>query len=63
MKDKPKHYASLELFREPGSLLMVQAPLPHFDHTLPILITVPGQGTAVGAAAPLAPPGSKPNDT
>ncbi|MBA7615768.1 hypothetical protein ES703_23054 [subsurface metagenome] len=62
MKDKPKSYPSLELFREPDALLMIQAPLPHFDHTLPILLSIPGQGTARERAAPLAPPGQPPQE-
>ncbi len=62
MKDKPKPYPSLELFREPGALLMIQAPLPHFADTLPILLSIPGQGTASERAAPLAPREEPAND-
>ena len=62
MKDKPKSYPTLELFREPGALLMIQAPLPLFPDTLPILLSIPGQGTERERSAPLAPPGRSPND-
>ncbi|GAJ23860.1 unnamed protein product [marine sediment metagenome] len=54
----PEGELAVEVFREPNSRLFIQAPLPHFNNTLPILITVPGQGTARERAAPLAPPGT-----
>ena len=60
MKDKPKPYASIEVFREPGSLLMIQAPLPDFADTLPILLSVPGQGSGRQGPSPLAPSGQQP---
>jgi len=59
---KPTYSMSLLVFREPNTTLMIQAALPDFLHTLPILLSVPGQGTARERAAPLAPPGRKPND-
>ncbi len=62
MKDKPKPYASIEVFREPGSLLMIQAPLPDFADTLPILLSVPGQGSGRQGPSPLAPSGEPAND-
>lgn len=63
MKPNHKPYANLSVFREPNSRLFIQAPLPDFNHTLPILITVPGQGTERERSAPLAPPGRPANDT
>ncbi len=60
MKDKPKPYASIEVFREPGSLLVIQAPLPDFNHTLPILLSIPGQGSGRQGPSPLAPSGQPP---
>ncbi len=62
MKDKPKRYANLKLFAQPGDLLMIQAPLPDFLHTLPILLSVRGQGAARERAASLTPPGKPAND-
>lgn len=46
----------------PTDTLMIQAALPDFFDTLPILLSIPGRGTARERAVPLAPPGSKPND-
>lgn len=46
----------------PTDTLMIQAPLPDFFDTLPILLSIPGRGTERERSAPLAPPGSKPND-
>lgn len=62
MKPDRKPYASLKVFQEPNTTLMIQAPLPDFAHTLPILLSIPGQGTARERAAPLAPPGRPAND-
>jgi len=62
MKPDRKPYASLIVFQEPNTTLMIQAPLPHFFDTLPILITIPGQGTTRERVAPLAPPGEPAND-
>ncbi len=62
MKRDRKPYASLKVFQEPGTTLMIQAPLPHFLHTLPILLSIPGQGTTRERVAPLAPPGEPAND-
>lgn len=46
----------------PTDTLMIQAPLPDFFHTLPILLSIPGQGTTRERVAPLAPPGEPAND-
>ncbi len=62
MKPDRKRYASLAVFREPGTTLIIQAPLPHFADTLPILLSIPGQGTTRERVAPLAPSGRPPND-
>lgn len=62
MKPNPKPYASLKVFREPGTTLMIQAPLPGFADTLPILLSVRGQGAARERAASLTPPGKPAND-
>lgn len=63
MKRKHKPYTSLKVFQEPGTHLMIQAPLPDFDDTLPILLSIPGQGAARERAASLPPPGEEPNDS
>jgi len=63
MKPHRKPYPTLKLFAQPGDLLMIQAPLPDFADTLPILLSVRGQGTARERAAPLAPPREPANDT
>lgn len=55
MKPVKKPYASLSVFRLPGTTLMIQAPLPDFNHTLPILLSVPGQGSGRQGPPPLAP--------
>ncbi|MBA7633507.1 hypothetical protein ES703_41075 [subsurface metagenome] len=62
MKRKHKPYASLNVFREPGTTLVIQAPLPNFADTLAILLSVRGQGTTRERVAPLTPPGRPPND-
>ncbi len=62
MKRDRQKYPSLKLFAEPGDLLMIQAPLPDFADTLPILLSVRGQGTARERAAPSTPPGKPAND-
>ncbi|GAH20034.1 unnamed protein product [marine sediment metagenome] len=62
MKPDQKPYASLEVFREPNTTLIIQAPLPDFADTLPILLSIPGQGTTRERVAPLAPPGRPAND-
>jgi len=62
MKPDRKPYASLTVFQEPGTTLMIQAPLPDFADTLPILLSIPGQGTTRERVAPLAPPGRPPHD-
>ncbi len=62
MKPDPKPYASLKVFQEPGTTLMIQAPLPGFADTLPILLSVRGQGNTRERVAPLTPLGEPPND-
>jgi len=49
-------------YPKPGPGLMIQAPLPHCLDTLPILLTVSGQGTARERAVPLAPPEEPANE-
>jgi len=42
---------------------MIQAPLPNFLDTLPILLTIEGQGSGRQGPSPLAPPEEPANDT
>jgi len=49
-------HTSLKGFRQPGTKLWIQAPLPNFLHTLPILVTIEGQGSGRQGPPPLAPP-------
>jgi len=46
----------------PDSLLMIQAPLPNFLHTLPKLVTIEGHGSGRQGPSPLAPPEEPAND-
>lgn len=56
MKRKYKPDYFLKPWPRPGTLLMIQASLPFpFDNPAKLL-TLTGQGTASGRAAPLAPP-------
>lgn len=44
------------LLPQPVGTLFVQSPLPHFLHTLPILVTIEGQESVLAGCALLAPP-------
>ena len=56
MKTRPKHYRRLHLYPDANGELWLQAPLPDFLDTLPILITIEGQGSGRQGPSPLAPP-------
>jgi len=43
-------------FPRPGTTLWLQAPLPDCLDTLPILLTIEGQGSGRQGPSPLAPP-------
>jgi len=62
MKPKLHLYTSLLHFRKPGSLLMIQAPLPNFLDTLPKLVTIEGRGSGRQGPSPSAPPEEPAND-
>ena len=62
MKRDRKQYHYLKPWPLPGTLLMIQAPLPNFAHTLPILLSIEGQGSGRQGPSPLAPPEEPAND-
>ncbi len=62
MKRQPKLIRIVPVYIEPGTTLWLQAPLPHFLHTLPILLSIEGQGSGRQGPSPLAPPEGPAND-
>jgi len=56
MTKNTTRYPSLALFRPPGTTLLLQAPLPNFLDTLPILLNIEGQGSGRQGPSPSAPP-------
>jgi len=49
-------------YRQPHTRVWIQAPLPDFLHTLPILVTIEGQGSGRQGPSPLAPPEEPANE-
>jgi len=62
MKRDRKRYPYLKPWPLPGTILMIQAPLPDCLHTLPILVTIEGHGSGRQGPSPLAPPEEPTND-
>lgn len=62
MKD-PQPIEELHFYYQPPHTpLYIQAPLPRFLDTLPILLTIEGQGNGRQGPSPLAPPEEPAND-
>jgi len=61
---KPKVHSATHfwLLPQPVTKLWIQAPLPDCLDTLPILITIEGQGSGRQGPSPLAPPEEPAND-
>jgi len=60
---KPAAPQAWSRFKEhPTDTLMIQAPLPNFLDTLPILVTIEGHGSGRQGPPPLAPPEEPAND-
>ncbi len=62
MKRNRRPWIRTLLRRHQGSTLYIQAPLPSFLHTLPILLTIEGQGSGRQGPSPLTPPEEPAND-
>jgi len=56
MKDTRPRYRHWRPFQRPSATTWLQAPLPDFLHTLPILLSIEGQGSGRQGPSPLAPP-------
>lgn len=56
MKDPPAKGRPKCTYRTSTFTTWLQTPLPSFLHTLPILITIEGQGSGRQGPPPLAPP-------
>jgi len=62
MKRDRKRYPYLKPWPLPGTILMIQPPLPTFLHTPAILLTIQGQGSGRQGPSPLAPPEEPANE-
>jgi len=62
MKPKPKKYPYLPPWPTPGTILMIQAPLPNCLDTLPLLVIIEGRGSGRQGPSPSAPPEEPAND-
>jgi len=62
MTNHPQPYVTLAAALAAARTLWIQAPLPHCLHTLPILVTIEGQGSGRQGPSPLAPPEEPAND-
>jgi len=56
MTKHPRPYVTLSNAYKASTTLWIQAPLPTFARTLPILLSIEGQGSGWQGPPPLAPP-------
>jgi len=62
MKHKRHSATHYWLLPQPVTKLSIQVPLPHCLDTLPILLSIEGQGSGRQGPSPLAPPEQPAND-
>jgi len=62
MAKHPQPYVTLAAALKATNTLWIQPPLPHCLDTLPVLLTIEGQGGAWAGPPPSAPPEEPAND-